>query len=156
FASASFEIQPKMDGRYDVELKREGALIGDTHIHLQVPGHDEEMIEDEEDEAMHDPTVDVVVAAMGVSEPLRLAGVRASWDPRSFPRRVDGFTWFARGSRGWSGSDVVLSAYVLDEQGTIAGRSIGCYQPELRPEREWSCLGQGSGPLLMKAGAYDI
>jgi S1-C subfamily serine protease len=158
FASATLDATPKMGGAHVILVRLGGTTIGDTRIQLDVPGSDDEPSDDEDEGAdqRDDPTVDVVVATLGVPEPLRLSGVRASWDPRSFPRRVDGFTWFARGSRGWSGRDVVISAYVLDDKGRIVGRSMGCYQPELRPERSWSCLGSGGGPLLMKPGAYDI
>src|SRR5262249_4560777 len=52
FSTATFDLMPKVDGRYDIEVKRSGTTIGDTHIHLEVPGHDEQLIEDEEDEAL--------------------------------------------------------------------------------------------------------
>jgi hypothetical protein len=122
-----------------------------------VPGQDEELIDDEErDVDLDEPTVDVVVANVAVAEPLHLSGVRASWDPRTLPRRIEPFTWFARGSRGWSGTHVVLTAYVLDERGKIVARSLGCYLPELRPQRAWSCVGASGGPMVLKPGGYDV
>jgi hypothetical protein len=88
-----------------------------------------------------------------------LSGIRAGWAERSYPRRVE-FTWFARGTRGWSGTYVSIAAYVLDQEGNIVGRSDGCFELELRPEHAWSCMGSGSTdgqpPLPTKEGPYDI
>jgi hypothetical protein len=104
------------------------------------------------------PDVDVVVARVVNSSPLLLAGINSTWTERSYPRRVQ-FTWFARATRGWSGRDVMIAAYVLDETGRVVGQSDGCYWPELRPENTWSCVGSGGmmpPPLAQKAGPYDI
>ena len=66
---------------------------------------------------------DVVVASYAREEPFALSGIRANWVEWRYPRRV-GFTWFARGSRGWSGTNVAISAFVLDESGKIVGRVV--------------------------------
>jgi hypothetical protein len=99
--------------------------------------------------------VSVVVAASGNTDPLTLLGIRGGWSEWHYPRRVD-FTWFARGSRGWSGTNVAISSYVLDEKGHVVGRGVGCIQPEIRPEVPWSCMGAGGTPLIQGPGSYDI
>ena len=52
-----------------------------------------------------------------------------------------------------------ITAFVLDDAGTIVGRADGCFRPELRPETAWSCTDlvttQGL-PLPVKEGRYDI
>jgi hypothetical protein len=92
---------------------------------------------------------------MARDEPFAAAGIRATWLEWRYPRRV-GFTWFARGSRGWSGTNVAITAFVLDEKGKIVGRALGCFKPELRPEHTWTCAGSGGSPLVQKEGKYDV
>jgi S1-C subfamily serine protease len=157
FASASFDVSPRVEGRWEVSVRDGGTALGSKRVMLEIPGQDDQLIdEDERDLDLAEPTVDVVVASIGNAQPLLLGGVRAGWDPRTLPRRGEGFTWFARGSRGWSGTQVVLNAYVLDDTGKIVGHSMGCFMGEVRPEKNWSCIGQSSGPMLLKAGAYDV
>jgi hypothetical protein len=101
------------------------------------------------------PNVEVVVASSGRDEPLVLSGIRSAWTEFHYPRRV-GFTWFARGSRGWAGTNVAISAFVLDEKQNIVGRGVGCVRPEIRPEQTWSCMGTGGTPLVKGEGRYDV
>lgn len=157
FLSASLRANVRASGTYEVVAKQGGVAIGQARVEIIVAGDDENDVDEGELVGSRDgePAVDVVVASGGNGEPLVLSGVRASWAERSYPRRVD-FTWFARGSRGWSGTNVGVNAFVLDEQGHVVGRSVGCFQPELRPERSWSCMGTGGTPLTMREGAYDI
>jgi hypothetical protein len=162
FVSAELEFAPEAAGTYHVHVHRakDDAEIGHAHVAIVTDSDDDEVVDSEDEDSSTDgnPDVDVVVAEAGLEDPLRLMGIRSSWAERSYPRRV-GFTWFTRGSRGWAGSDVVVTAYVLDDAGKIVGRADGCYMPELRPERPWSCIGQSmdsAPPLAMKEGAYDI
>lgn len=157
FASASFDVNPKVEGRWEISVRDGNTPLGSKRVMLEIPGQDDQLIDEEErDLDLAEPTVDVVVASIGVAQPLLLGGVRAGWDPRTLPRRGESFTWFARGSRGWSGTQVVLNAYVLDAAGNIVGHSMGCFMGEVRPEKNWSCVGQSSGPMLLKPGAYDV
>jgi hypothetical protein len=69
------------------------------------------------------------------------------------------YTWFARATRGWSGTNVSITSYVLDSDGHIVGRNEGCFQTEVRPEHSWACMGAGGGmpfPLASGEGPYDI
>ena len=97
-----------------------GKVVGKTVVWIQ---DDEQAIDEEHTEAEEDggPQVDVVVAAFGREDPFALGGIRAGWVEWRYPRRVE-FTWFARGSRGWSGTNVAIGAFVLDDTGKIAGR----------------------------------
>ena len=99
--------------------------------------------------------MDIVVAEAGSDDPLELSGIRSSWIERSYPRRVT-FAWFARGSRGWSGTNAIIKAFVLDADGNIVGSEPGCFKPELRPELSWSCMNTGGTPLATREGSYDI
>ena len=160
FVSGSLRFNAKTHGKYSVTLKSAGKEIGQSQVALQLEDDDDELHEDTAGDVSDDgdPDVELVVAMMGNDDPLTLLGIRAGWAERSYPRRV-GYSWFARGTRGWSGTNVSISAFVLDEQGNIVGRSDGCFRPELRPEHTWSCLGQGGmapPPLATKEGAYDI
>lgn len=156
FASADFRFEPKLEGRHDVLVKSGGKVVGRTNVWIEDPDDDDQPLDDEDlDDVDGDPRVDVVVAAAGRQDPLALAGIRAGWVEWRYPRRVS-FTWFARGTRGWSGTNVAIGAYVLDETGTIVGRGVGCVQPELRPEHPFSCAGAGGTPLLRKEGRYDV
>ncbi|HEU4411459.1 MAG TPA: serine protease [Polyangiaceae bacterium] len=157
FLSATLRAGVRASGTYEVVAKQGGAPVGHARVEILAPGDDENDIDEGELVGARDgePTVEVVVASGGRDEPLVLSGVRASWAERSYPRRVD-FTWFARGSRGWSGTNVAVNAFVLDEKGRVVGRSVGCFRPELRPEQSWSCMGTGGTPLAMREGAYDV
>jgi S1-C subfamily serine protease len=157
FLSHLLRANVRASGTYEVVAKQGGVPIGHTRVEILAPGDDENDIDEGELVGARDgePTVEVVVASGGRDEPLVLSGVRASWAERSYPRRVD-FTWFARGSRGWGGTNVAVNAFVLDEKGHVVGRSVGCFRPEVRPEHSWSCMGTGGTPLAMHEGAYDI
>jgi hypothetical protein len=160
FASMAVNFNAKTHGKYSVIAKRQNKELGRATVVLDLPDDDDELVDEHDSDAVDDgmPDVDIVVAQAGNDDPLVLAGIRAGWAERSYPRRVD-FTWFARATRGWSGTNVTIAAYVLDESGQIVGRSDGCFQPELRPEHTWSCVGTGStvqAPLPLKEGPYDI
>jgi hypothetical protein len=134
--------------------------MGRALVALDLQDDDDELVDEHDSDAVDDgePDVDIVVAQSGNDDPFVLTGIRAGWAEHSYPRRVD-FAWFARGTRGFSGTNVSIAAYVLDEGGTIVGRSDGCFQAELHPERAWSCMGTGSAvqpPLPLKEGPYDI
>jgi S1-C subfamily serine protease len=157
FASAHLRFVPKVHGKYHVVANKDGKEIGRSVVNLDLEEDDEELAEDGDEDAVDDgdPDVDIVVAQGGNDDPLMMRGIRASWYERSFPRRV-GFTWIARGTRGWSGRQVSITAYVLDDAGNIVGRSDGCFQRELRPTHSWSCMGVASPPLATREGSYDI
>lgn len=157
FASADFRFDPKTSGHYDVIAKIAGKVVGKTVVWIEDPDDDDQPIDEEHTDADDDgePQVDVVVAAFGREDPFALGGIRAGWVEWRFPRRVE-FTWFARGSRGWSGTNVAISAFVLDDKGKIVGRGVGCIRPELRPEHTWSCAGAGGTPLVTHEGKYDV
>jgi S1-C subfamily serine protease len=159
FATANLDFHVDGEGHYTVVAIKDGKELGTALVAAE---------HEDEDESLHThdpvvaddgmPGVDVVVARVANASPLLLAGINSTWTERSYPRRVQ-FTWFARGSRGWTGRDVMVAAYVLDDQGHVVGQSDGCYWPELRPENTWSCIGSGGmmpPPLAEKAGAYDI
>jgi S1-C subfamily serine protease len=158
FASATLSFKAT-EGHYNIVALKDGTEIGRAVVAAE---------QQDEDEALHthdpdvgddgQPDVDVVVARVANPSPLVLAGIRSTWTERSYPRRVQ-FTWFARGTRGWSGRDVIVAAYVLDSEGHVVGQSEGCFWPEVRPENTWSCIGSGGmmpPPLASHAGAYDI
>ena len=161
FASTALTFTPKSGGKYSVLAKRQGKELGRSMVTLDLQDDDDDLADEHDNDAVDDgqPDVDIVVASSGRNDPLMLAGIRAAWAERSYPRRVE-FTWFARGTRGWSGTFVSIAAFVLDQDGNIVGRSDGCFEYELRPERSWSCMGSGSTegqpPLPPKEGAYDI
>ena len=157
FASAGFRFEPKHHGRYEVVAKSGGNPIGSATVALSLADDDDELVDTHDGDVSDDgdPDVDIVLAQYGSDNPLSLGGISSAWAEKSYPRRV-GFTWFARGTRGWSGTNVAISAFVLDETGHVVGHSLGCYRPELRPERAWSCMGQGGTPLTMKEGLYDV
>lgn len=157
FASADFRFDPQIAGRYHVLAKMGGKEIGHTDVWVEDPDDDDQPVDDDDHDHAEegDPRVDVVVASYAREEPFALSGIRANWVEWRYPRRV-GFTWFARGSRGWSGTNVAISAFVLDESGKIVGRGVGCMRPEVRPERPWTCAGAGGSPLVTKEGRYDV
>jgi S1-C subfamily serine protease len=157
FASAGFRFEPKMHGRYEVVAKTGSTSLGSATVALSLADEDDELVDTHDGDVSEDgdPDVDIVVAQFGNDPPLSLGGITSAWAEKSYPRRV-GFTWFARGTRGWSGTNVAISAYVLDEEGHVVGHSIGCFRPELRAERPWSCMGTGGTPLTMKEGVYDV
>jgi len=157
FLSADFRFDPAVAGRYDIVAKIGGKVVGKTDVWIEDPDDDDQPIDDDDQDDADDgaPRVDVVVASYGHENPFALGGIRASWAEYRYPRRVP-FTWFARGSRGWSGTNVAITAFVLDEQSHIVGRGVGCFKPELKPERTWTCGGTGGTPLLTKEGHYDV
>ncbi|HSQ66128.1 MAG TPA: serine protease [Polyangiaceae bacterium] len=159
FASANLGFSAKTPGSYNIVALKDGKEIGRAVVAVEDQDEDESLHEHDPDVADDgNPDVDVVVARVTNSSPLVLAGIRSFWTERSYPRRVD-FSWFARGTRGWQGRDVIVSAYVLDQNGQVVGESDGCYWPELRPENTWACIGNGGmmpPPLAAKAGSYDI
>ena len=157
FASAQLKFTPKVHGKYAVVVTKEGKEIGRGSLNLELDDDDDDLMDDTEADNSDDgePDVDIVVAEAGNDDPMAMRGIRAGWLERSFPRRV-GFTWLARGTRGWSGRNVSITAYVLDESGTIVGRSDGCFKSEIRPAFPWSCMGAASPPLAPKEGSYDI
>ena len=157
FATADFRFDPKVAGRYDVVASVGGKPLGSTNVWVEDPDDDDQPIDDEDQDDAADgaPRVDVVVASYGREDPFALSGIRAGWVEWRYPRRVS-FSWFARGSRGWSGTNVAISAYVLDDAGKIVGRGVGCVRPELRPEHPWSCEGRGGTPLVSREGRYDV
>lgn len=157
FASADFRFDPQVAGRYHVLAKMAGKEIGHTDVWVEDPDDDDQPIDDDDRDHADEgePRVDVVVASYAREDPFALAGIRANWVEWRYPRRV-GFTWFARGSRGWSGTNVAISAFVLDESGKIVGRGVGCLRPELRPESPWTCSGAGGSPLVTREGRYDV
>jgi S1-C subfamily serine protease len=159
FGSAKLSFAVKTEGRYVVVATKDGAEIGRIQVEVehQDPGealhaHDLDTADDGK------PDVDALVARVGQEDPLVLAGIRSFWVEKSYPRRVS-FSWFIRATRGWTGHDVVVAAYVLDDGGHVVGRLDGCYESELRPERSWTCLSSGgmeSTALAPKVGSYDI
>ncbi len=160
FASTSMRFLAKAHGKHSVVAKLGDKEIGRAFVNLLLPDDDDDL-EDEHDSDSSDdgnPDVDVVVAQLGQDDPLAMRGIRADWSERKFPRRVE-YAWFARGTRGWTGTNVSISSYVMDQAGHIVGRNEGCFQPELRAEHPWSCMGEGGGmpfPMATAEGPYDI
>ncbi len=161
FARSQMHFPAKVTGNYVVLAKVNGKEIGRSRVSIAVPGTDDDevrMTTDSDQVEDGNPDVDVIVAEATNEDPLFLQGIRAGWTERSYPRRV-AFNWFARASRGWSGSDVSIGAYVLDDTGKIVGRSEGCFLPDVRPEKTWTCEGEVTevdSPLPQKQGLYDI
>jgi S1-C subfamily serine protease len=157
FVTADLHFAPKSAGRYEILAFQGKTQVGHTDIWVEDPNDDKDLVNDNDIDDVEggEPKVSVVVAASGNTDPLTLLGIRAGWSEWHYPRRVE-FTWFARGSRGWIGTNVAISAYVLDEQGHIVGRGVGCIQPEIRPEVPWSCMGAGGTPLISGPGSYDV
>ena len=128
---------------------------------MESPDSGDEATHDHDTDALEEgePDVDVIVAQAAQADPLTLLGVQSAWSERTYPRRVP-LSYFARASRGWSGTDITLGAWVLDESGAIVGRGDGCYFREVRPERTWECMAQGGGlgspPMANKTGSYDV
>jgi len=159
FASAHLTFQSKEESHFTIALLKDGKELGRATVAAEQQGEDEVLHSHDPDVSTDgQPDVDVIVARLANESPLVLAGIRSTWTERSYPRRVD-LTWFARGSRGFSGHDVIVAAYVLDSEGHVVGQSEGCYWPELRPENTWACVKSGgmmAPPLAEKPGAYDI
>jgi hypothetical protein len=159
FLSIQLSFTPKEEGRHVLEVTANGKVVGRAAITLEVQGLDESLHDHEANVAGDDgdPDVEMVVAQAAQEEPLALAGIRSTWIEKSLPRRV-GYTFFARGSRGWSGTNVLVVAYLVDEDGKIVGSSYGCLQPEISPRHTWSCTGESgrTPPLVMKPGKYDV
>lgn len=156
FANADLRFEPKNSGRYHVHAKVADKQVGHTDVWIEDPDRNDEASDHQADaEDLDEPQVDVIVAAQGREDPLAFSGIRAGWVEWRYPRRVD-FTWFARGTRGWTGTNVAISAFVLDDRGKIVGRGVGCIRPELRPEQPWQCAGSGGDPLISEAGRHDV
>ncbi len=157
FTRADFRFDPVVSGRYDVVAKIGARRIGSTTVWIEDPDDDDQPIDDDDVDDSEDgePRVDVVVASYGREDPFALSGIRSGWVEWRYPRRVN-FTWYARGSRGWSGTNVAITAFVLDENGKIVGRGVGCLRPEMRPEQTWQCSGTGGTPLVAREGKYDV
>ncbi len=160
FASTSMRFLAKAHGKHSVVAKAGDKEIGRAFVNLSLPADDDDQQDEPDPDATDDgnPDVDVVVAQLGHDDPLAMLGIRADWSERKYPRRVE-YAWFARGSRGWTGTNVSISSYVLDTSGHIVGRNEGCFQPEVRPEHAWSCMGEGGGmpyPMASAEGPYDI
>jgi S1-C subfamily serine protease len=159
FGSSSIRFKSKTHGKHSVVAKLGDRPLGRAFVDLLLADDDNDLEEEHGGDATDDgsPDVDVVVAAMGHDHPLALLGIRAAWTEHTYPRRV-AYTWFARATRGWSGTNVSITSYVLDSEGHVVGRNEGCFQPEVRPELPWSCMGTGSSapPLAESEGPYDI
>ncbi|HEY8092005.1 MAG TPA: serine protease [Polyangiaceae bacterium] len=161
FASTSMRFAAaKSHGKHAVVARLGDKELGRSFVNIMLPDDDDDLQDEHDSDSTDDgnPDVDVVVAAIGHDDPLIMGGIRAAWAERTYPRRV-AYTWFARATRGWSGTNVSITSYVLDEQGHIVGRNEGCFQTEVRPEHSWSCMGAGGGspfPLASVEGPYDI
>lgn len=160
FASTSMRFLAKTHGKHSVVAKVGDKEVGRTFVNLMLPDDDEDLSDVHDADSSDDgnPDVDVVVAQLGQDDPLAMLGIRSDWSERTFPRRVE-YAWFARGTRGWSGTNVSIASYVLDTSGHVVGRNEGCFQSEVRPERAWSCMGEGGGlpfPMANAEGPYDI
>jgi S1-C subfamily serine protease len=160
FASTSMRFTARTHGKYAVVAKLGEKELGRSFVLLTKEGDDEDTAESHDADSSDDgdPDVDIVVAAAGRPEPLTMMGIQSAWLEKSYPRRVS-YSWFARGTRGWSGTFVAVSGFVLDETGHVVGRSDGCLTGELRPEHTWACMGSGGlhpPPLPTHEGSYDI
>lgn len=160
FASTSMRLSVKSHGKHAVVAKLGDKELGRTFVNLVLTDDDEDLEDEHDSDASDDgnPDVDVVVAAAGHDDPLSMAGIRSAWAERTYPRRV-AYTWFARATRGWTGTNVSITSYVLDSAGHIVGRNEGCFQAEVRPEHTWACMGAGGGtpfPMASVEGPYDI
>jgi len=160
FASTTLHFLAKSHGKHSVLARLGDKEIGRTFVNLMLPEDDEELQDEHDADSTDDgnPDVDVVVAKLGHDDPLAMFGIRSDWSERTFPRRVE-YAWFARATRGWSGTNVSIASYVLDMSGHVVGRNEGCFQSEVRPEHPWSCMGAGGGlpfPMAGAEGPYDI
>jgi hypothetical protein len=160
FASTSIHFLAKSHGKHSLVAKVGDKEVGRAFVNLMLPDDDDDLDDEHDSDATDDgnPDVDVVVARLGRGDPLAMTGIRSDWSERTYPRRVE-YAWFARGTRGWSGTNVSISSYVLDSAGHVVGRNEGCFQPEVRPEHPWACMGEGGGmpfPMAGAEGPYDI
>jgi hypothetical protein len=160
FASTSIRMAARSHGKHAIVAKVADKELGRSFVNLVLPDDDEDLEDDHDGDATDDgnPDVDVVVATAGHDDPLAMAGIRAAWAEKTYPRRVE-YTWFARATRGWSGTNVSITSYVLDMNGHIVGRNEGCFHAEVRPEKTWSCMGAGGSspyPMASGEGPYDI
>ncbi len=159
FASAKLQLSGADEGKYSILVHAQGKVIGRANV----------MVEDEDqDEALHThdvdgeegPDVDVVVGMLAKEEPVLVAGIGSFWAQKTYPRRVP-FVFYARGTRGFSGKNVMITAYVLDDTGHVVGHVDGGFETEMRPELAWNVLYKGGfeshpPPLVPKVGNYDI
>jgi S1-C subfamily serine protease len=160
FASTAMRFLSKSHGKHSVVAKAGDKEIGRAFVNISLPDDDDDQQDEPDPDATDDgnPDVDVVVAQRGNDDPLAMLGIRADWSEKKYPRRVE-YAWFARGTRGWTGTNVSISSYVLDTTGHIVGHNEGCFQPEVRPEHAWGCMGEGGGmpfPMASAEGPYDI
>ena len=160
FASTSMRFTTVSHGKHAVVAKLGDKELGRSFVNLMLPDDDDELSDEHDSDSSDDgnPDIDVVVAKLGNQDPLAMLGIRSDWSERTYPRRVE-YTWFARATRGWSGTNVSIASYVLDTSGHIVGRNEGCFQPEVRPEHAWACMGAGGGmpfPMASGEGPYDI
>lgn len=161
FATSDFRIggtrgSPPPSGRYHVHAKLKEKQVGHTDVWINDPSRDDEASDSSPDaEDLAEPQVDVIVASEGREDPFALAGIRSGWVEWRYPRRVE-LAWWARGTRGWSGSNVAITSFVLDPAGKIVGRGVGCVRSELRPEKDWQCTGTGGDPLITTTGRYNV
>src|ERR1700722_2253316 len=160
FASTSMHFLAKSHGKHSVVAKLGDKEIGRAFVNLSLPDDDDDQQDEPDTDSSDDgnPDVDVVVAQLGRGDPLAMLGIRSDWSEPKFPRRVE-YRWFARATRGWTGTNVSISSYVLDTSGPVVGRNEGCFQPEVRPEHSWACMGEGGGmpfPMASAEGPYDI
>lgn len=160
FASASVSFATKTHGKHSVVAKLGDKVLGRAFVTFALPDDDDDLDDGHDTDATDDgnPDVDVVVASEAQDSPLAMEGIRAAWAERAYPRRVQ-YAWFARATRGWSGTFVSMTSYVLDSKGRVVGRNEGCFLPEVRPELPWSCMGMGgsdTSPLAEGVGPYDI
>lgn len=159
FATAEFRLRGAKDfhsGRFHVHAKLKNEQVGHTDVWITNPERNDEAADTVSDaEDLAEPQVEVIVAGMARADPFAIANIRAAWVEWRYPRRVE-FLWYARGTRGWTGRNVQMSSFVLDAQGKIVGRGVGCVREELRPDQAWQCGGNGGDPLIGDVGRYDI
>jgi hypothetical protein len=159
-ASVTFQFEPKTHGRFFVVARRDGNELGRTSTMLGLDDDDDELVEIGDGDPVQDgvPDVDVVVTMPKGEGDEQASEVRTAWSLPSVPRRV-GFSWYARGTRGWSIRGAEMTAYVLDSTGTVVGRADGCTHLEATPQQPWSCWGRNGTEAFARAeheGLYDI
>ena len=159
-ASVTFRFDPKTHGRYFIVARRGGTELGRTSAMLGLDDDDDELVEIDDSDPVEDgePDVDVVVTLARPGDDGQPWEVRSAWSVPSLPRRV-GFSWFARGTRGWSIHGADMTAYVLDESGTVVGRADGCSALHATPQHPWACWARTPESQFVRAereGIYDI
>ncbi len=160
FASAKLSITGAEEGKYAVLVHAAGKVIGRANVMIEEEDDESESLHTHDVDGEEGPDVDVVVGMLAKDDPVLVAGIGSFWAQKTYPRRVP-FVFYARGTRGFSGKNVMVSAYVLDDTGRTVGHIDGCFQLEMRPELAWNCLFKGDveshpPPLVPKVGNYDI